>query len=188
MPDSARAARSSRIAAPPVAIRHEEAPGQGRSGSAASRRLESVAPARPVPAGAPVGGHGPARQVRPAEPAAGSRAEPSPSPAGGDPGGASVDRARPARAAAIAAYLDRHMPAAAAAVASSPAPSPASRKLDRPITARSPREEAGRPAPVKIHIGRIRVDGPAPPPKRPRFRRPRPLVSLADYEDRRQKR
>jgi hypothetical protein len=81
---------------------------------------------------------------------------------------------------AIASYLDRHWPSAAA-----PRPAIVPRP-EGPVGGRSLRDEASRPPAMKIHIGQIRVDGPAATPApRARFARPRPKLGLGDFIERR---
>lgn len=96
------------------------------------------------------------------------------SPAAGGPA--------PSRAAAIASYLDRHSPSGAGVR------SPIVSRPERQGAGRSLRDEAGRPPPpVKIHIGQIRVDGQAAAPApRAWFARPRPMLGLGDFIERRQ--
>jgi hypothetical protein len=82
----------------------------------------------------------------------------------------------------MAAWLDRHMPAPPAGQAHRPA----AQVSDRP-RAGSGRSEAASPT-VKVHIGRIRVDGAAKSAPRSRFSRPAPTMALSDYLGRRYKR
>jgi hypothetical protein len=82
------------------------------------------------------------------------------------------------RAAAVASYLDSNMPAAPGARP------PRVRRAEPPGAARPQRDQPAPEPAVRVHIGRIRVEG---PPAKPgaRFSRPSPSLRLADYIDRR---
>jgi hypothetical protein len=148
----------------------------------------ALAPSRPD-AAAGVGADAPRRsRLAPSSPpalatAAAPRSRPSAAaPSGGHSRTAATAIAGSADpAAAMASYLDRNMPAQAP-TRSQPA---AARTAERAEREASGRGGTPRPATVKVHIGRIRIDAPAPAPPRARFSRPAPSVPLADYLGRR---